>query len=133
MKESLFAYDVKGSGPVLVLLHGFTGSKQTWKNFTEAWQDRFTLVIVDLPGHGDTPPFSHSMHDLVEQLHDFFKQLNLTKFHLLGYSMGGRIALSYANVYPEQIQSLILESASPGLKDEEERKERRESDERLAT
>src|SRR5690625_6877126 len=58
--------------------------------------------------------------------------LKITKIHLLGYSMGGRTSLSFANYYPEKINSLILESASPGIADPFERQRRKEADKALA-
>ncbi|MFP3499098.1 alpha/beta fold hydrolase, partial [Pseudomonas sp. SIMBA_059] len=68
----------------------------------------------------------------MEVLHELFNELQLSNFTLLGYSLGGRVALSYVAKYPDEIKHLILESASPGLKTEQERQARRNSDEKLA-
>lgn len=132
--------NIKMSGsehlPVLVFLHGFTGSTATWHEVMNQLEGRFHMIAVDLTGHGKTSiPVEASRYQMEEQLADLeslFTQLNLTDLSLVGYSMGGRIALAYTNKYRERVKTLILESASPGLKTVEERKARKEADEKLA-
>lgn len=120
----------------LVLLHGFTGSIETWNTITELLPTSLKIVAVDLVGHGKTDKpkdlSKYSMEEQIKILHELFLKLQLRSFHLLGYSMGGRVALSYACAYPRHIQHLILESSSPGLKTEEERLTRQNADEKLA-
>ncbi|EON71645.1 2-succinyl-6-hydroxy-2,4-cyclohexadiene-1-carboxylate synthase [Lysinibacillus sphaericus] len=119
----------------IVALHGFTGSTETWRNLADALP-QVRIVAIDLIGHGQTAvPEQISRFTMLEQLRDLeevFNQLQLEKFTLLGYSMGGRIALSYAITYPARVDKLILESASPGLRSSEERKSRCERDNALA-
>ncbi|ANU16777.1 2-succinyl-6-hydroxy-2,4-cyclohexadiene-1-carboxylate synthase [Planococcus maritimus] len=121
--------------PVLVLLHGFTGSTATWNPVIEHWPD-FRVVAIDLIGHGksDSPTDKnrYAMERQLEDLESIFEKLDLNGFSLLGYSMGGRTALAYACEYPDRINELILESASPGLLLEAERLQRQEADARLA-
>ena len=120
---------------VLVALHGFTGSTATWRNLATKLPN-VRIVAIDCIGHGKTAvPEDESrftMEQQVKDLEEIVSQLHVEKFTLLGYSMGGRIALSYAIAYPERIHKLILESASPGLRTEKERNERRQSDRLLA-
>ncbi|MFC5558236.1 2-succinyl-6-hydroxy-2,4-cyclohexadiene-1-carboxylate synthase [Ureibacillus thermophilus] len=120
----------------LVLLHGFTGSTKTWQRIIELLSDTVKIVAIDLLGHGKTEspkdPSRYSMIEQVKDLEEIFQQLDLHDFTLLGYSMGGRVALSYAVRFPKRIKRLILESSSPGLQTEEEQALRRQSDERLA-
>jgi 2-succinyl-6-hydroxy-2,4-cyclohexadiene-1-carboxylate synthase len=131
--DANYWYEIHGSGKPLVLLHGFTGSSKTWRAFISNWQNDFQVITIDLPGHGKThAPYVMTMEEVCADLHLFFSKLVPDSFHLLGYSMGGRTALSYAMLYPENIKSLILESASPGLASEEEREDRRKRDEKLA-
>ncbi|WP_164216470.1 2-succinyl-6-hydroxy-2,4-cyclohexadiene-1-carboxylate synthase [Virgibacillus sp. YIM 98842] len=131
--ENTYWYEIYGTGEPLVLLHGFTGSSKTWANFIKDWQSDLQIITVDLPGHGKTDaPDITFMEEACRDLHQLFSHLNLPSFHLLGYSMGGRTALSYTMIYPEKVSSLILESASPGLAAEKEREERRARDEKLA-
>ncbi|WP_110114226.1 2-succinyl-6-hydroxy-2,4-cyclohexadiene-1-carboxylate synthase [Bacillus sp. CGMCC 1.16541] len=127
--------DVQGKGEPLLLLHGFTGSSETWKTFYTQWK-HYRLINIDIIGHGqtDSPSYVHlyTMESMCEVITCILRQLNVSKAHVLGYSMGGRLALSFATFYPQFVQSLILESASPGLETEIEREHRRQSDEALA-
>lgn len=126
--------DQRGQGAPLVLLHGFTGSASTWQRLMDALLSYHTVIAVDLLGHGrtDAPdaPARYHIEQAAADLHNLFSQITAETCHLLGYSMGGRLALYYALHYP--VRSLILESASPGLATEEERRLRRENDEKLA-
>lgn len=131
--DATYKYEIIGEGPPIVLLHGFTGSHATWSTFVSKWQSGFQLITIDLPGHGETiTQTPRTMESCCHDLQQLFDYLKLTTFHLLGYSMGGRLALSFAILYPQYISSLILESASPGLHSEDERKQRMINDERLA-
>lgn len=120
----------------IVLLHGFTGSTKTWHRVIEHLPSSIKIVTIDLLGHGKTEspkdPSRYTMIEQVKDLEEIFHQLDLHDFTLLGYSMGGRVALSYAARFPKRIKRLILESASPGLRTEEEQAARRQSDESLA-
>ncbi|MDR0137898.1 2-succinyl-6-hydroxy-2,4-cyclohexadiene-1-carboxylate synthase [Metabacillus idriensis] len=124
-----------GEGTPLVLLHGFTGSAENWHPFLGMFS-QYKVILIDLIGHGQTNSPSeferYSMEESVKDLHAIFAELHLNTFILAGYSMGGRLALTYAVQHPEQIDKLILESASPGLKSEDERMNRRENDRNLS-
>lgn len=119
-----------------VFLHGFTGSTKTWKAVIEQLPKNIRCLAVDLLGHGDTTsPIESTRYQIQQQvldLHELFVSLGMTNFTLLGYSMGGRVALAYALEYPDTVKRLILESASPGLKTSQERQDRMEADEKLA-
>jgi len=126
-----------GSGPPLVLLHGFTGSSRSWPAAAVSKLAReYTVLAVDLPGHGDSTlpagPAAFSFPDLLVDLHAGLSGAGLERFHLLGYSMGGRVALGFALQFAGIVESLTLESASPGLADTAAREERAASDDGLA-
>jgi 2-succinyl-6-hydroxy-2,4-cyclohexadiene-1-carboxylate synthase len=125
-----------GSGEPLLCLHGFTGSWETWWPLFAPLASSYRLVMPDLLGHGgsDAPadPTRYGMFETVADLAALMQALGETQFSCLGYSMGGRIALSIACLLGQRIRHLILESASPGLETEEERSQRRASDEALA-
>lgn len=131
-----YAVTSGGYGEPLVLLHGFTGTSGTWVGQFPAFEPHFEVIAPDLLGHGRTyappHPTRYTMQYAGKDLIALLDALKLQQVHLLGYSMGGRIALYTAVNYPNRIKSLILESASPGLKTEEERAKRRESDHTLA-
>lgn len=124
------------TSPTVVLLHGFSGSVKTWSEVMADLKDKFRVIAIDLIGHGQSAVIEDSlrygMNEQIVDLEEVFNQLDLKLFSLVGYSMGGRIALAYAAKYPERVTSLILESASPGLATEEERSARRKSDKMLA-
>src|SRR5690625_4895970 len=131
--DATYAYTIQGEGEVIVALHGFTGSTETWETCVKHWAKNFTVITLDLPGHGKTNTETpRTMEILCDDLNSLLRELGFHKVHMLGYSMGGRAALSFAVTYPERVHTLILESASPGLKTEEERAKRMEADERLA-
>lgn len=112
----------------LVFLHGFTGSANTWLPIIQYFPQTVRCISIDLMGHGqsDSPPnpIRYEMNEQLLDLKALLTALDVTKFTLVGYSMGGRIALAYALSYPDGITQLILESASPGLKTEQEQQMR---------
>jgi 2-succinyl-6-hydroxy-2,4-cyclohexadiene-1-carboxylate synthase len=127
--------EVSGSGYPLLLLHGFTGDLTTWDPFLDAWSG-FRLVRVDIIGHGksDSPadPKRYSMQHAVDDLIALLDKLGIEETAVLGYSMGGRLALHLALAAPGRLWGLVLESASPGIADPKERKARVASDNALA-
>jgi 2-succinyl-6-hydroxy-2,4-cyclohexadiene-1-carboxylate synthase len=123
--------------PWLLCLHGFTGSAHTWTPFGRAFGRRFWLALADLPGHGraDAPadPAAYALPQTAERLAEIAARLAAGRpLHVLGYSMGGRVALHLALARPDLVASLALEGASPGIEDRAERAARRASDEALA-
>lgn len=131
-----YSVEVCGKGHPVVLLHGFTGSLDNWKTFVSMWKSRFTLILVDIIGHGKSEAPAdykrYSMENVVADLACLLDALKVEKTHLVGYSMGGRLALSFAVTYPDRLKKIVLESTSPGLQTEKEREARRKNDEALA-
>jgi len=127
--------EVAGDGPALLLLHGFTGSTATWRPLLGHWT-AFRSIAVDLIGHGssDSPldPERYRMRRCVEDLAALLDRLAIDRAAVLGYSMGGRVALHFALSAPARLSALVLESASPGIGDPAEREARVRSDEALA-
>lgn len=128
--------EMAGDGFPLMLLHGFTGDTTTWKPFCDRWGHHSKLIIPDLIGHGKTESPNDLKRYQIEAAATDLKQLldhlNIDKVDLLGYSMGGRLALTFAILFPDRLRKLIIESASPGLEKEEERQLRRMKDGELA-
>jgi 2-succinyl-6-hydroxy-2,4-cyclohexadiene-1-carboxylate synthase len=126
----------RGEGPPLVLLHGYTGSSSTWSPFLGAFGSARAVITVDLLGHGssDSPPDPgrYRVERCVEDLTALVDHLGIDSFDLLGYSMGGRVALHLALALGNRVRGLILESASPGIPEEAERSLRLREDEALA-
>jgi 2-succinyl-6-hydroxy-2,4-cyclohexadiene-1-carboxylate synthase len=128
--------DTCGDGFPLILLHGFTGDSSTWNPFCKNWGNHSRLIMIDIIGHGKTEsPLDLNRYHILSVANDLdslMDQLGIEKADVLGYSMGGRLALTFAVRYPHRVRKLILESSSPGLALEEERQERRIQDEKLA-
>ncbi len=128
--------EVRGAGPPLLLLHGFTGSARTWDDHLPALGSRFTAIALDVIGHGlsDSPPDPerYRMERAVEDVLALLDLLGHERAAALGYSMGGRLALHLALAAPERVTSLVLESASPGIASADEREARIRSDAELA-
>jgi len=130
-------YQLNGSpaNPPLVFLHGFLGSSNDWNFAVDHLGSNYYCLRVDLPGHGQSRLENNAQYAMpatARLLVELLDQLNLPRVNLLGYSMGGRLALYLAVHYPDRFLKIILESASPGLEDSGDQKRRQEQDERLA-
>ena len=108
-----------------VLLHGFLGQGADWEALRRRWAPRPTYA-PDLPGHGATPlrPGRQSYASWARWLAARLDERGLTRVHLVGYSLGGRVALAFALTHPQRVVSLALESANPGIGDPQARAER---------
>lgn len=129
----------EAGAPAVLLLHGFAGSGGDWSPEMERLAAAgYRAIAVDLPGHGatmvraDQPLARFAMEETALDLVALLDALAVGRAHGVGYSMGGRIALSAALGHPDRFDTLTLESASPGIADATERAARLRSDEALA-
>jgi len=133
-------YEQHGSinNPTLIFLHGFLGNHSDWHHTIEQLKDHFHCIAIDLPGHGNSVTtelpletgFSHC-HQLIRFCVD---ELAVTSFALIGYSLGGRIALDYARTqHDPRLTHLLLESSHIGLQDEHDKMQRYHADVMWAT
>jgi len=129
--------EARNSAQTLILLHGFTGSAAAWGHQLDTLSDYgLRIIALDLLGHGqsDAPddPQRYTIERCQQDILAALRELGVSQGQaiLLGYSMGGRIALYTA--FSGFFGALILESASPGLEDPAEREQRRIDDESLA-
>lgn len=125
-----------GEGTPLLLLHGFTGSVATWRPFYDALTTVRQVIAVDILGHGlsESPEDAerYTQERTTEDILAVLDTLGIDTFDLLGYSMGGRVALHLAATAPQRVISLILESSTPGMRDAAERAARVIADGKLA-
>ncbi|MET0459437.1 MAG: alpha/beta fold hydrolase [Ilumatobacteraceae bacterium] len=117
----------RGSGPPVVLVHGFTQTGRSWGPVAEHLADRFEVVTVDAPGHGGS---ADVRADLVAGAELLGAAGGPATY--VGYSMGGRLCLHLAVARPELVERLVLVSATGGIDGADERAARRASDEQLA-
>ncbi|NTU44842.1 MAG: 2-succinyl-6-hydroxy-2,4-cyclohexadiene-1-carboxylate synthase [Chlorobiaceae bacterium] len=126
--------------PRIVFLHGFLGSGSDWLAVARELEREYCSVLVDLPGHGETPipkvpkegnPELFFM-ETVDALAAELRRSAAAPCFLVGYSMGGRVALALMMRHPDLFTKAVIVSASPGLRTEEEQAARRKSDEGIA-
>jgi 2-succinyl-6-hydroxy-2,4-cyclohexadiene-1-carboxylate synthase len=125
--------EVRGSGPPLVLLHGFTQTGRLWGHFGELLALSHTLVAVDLPGHGDSASVRADLPataDLVAQA--VRDQIGEEQCVLLGYSLGARVALHVGMAGSLPLSHVVFIGVTAGIEDQAERARRRVSDDALA-
>ncbi|OLS26327.1 MAG: Arylesterase [Candidatus Heimdallarchaeota archaeon LC_2] len=112
-------FEVKGQGEPLVLLHGFMNDHLIWSDlsYVKSLKNDFNLILIDLRGYGqsykphdpDEYYLTHRVKDVVAVL----DLLNLRKAHMMGYSMGGRVAFGFAKYAKERVKTLIIGGMSP--------------------
>jgi 2-succinyl-6-hydroxy-2,4-cyclohexadiene-1-carboxylate synthase len=128
------SYFVAGDGVPVTLLHGFTQSGRSWRELIAKMPPGFRWIVPDLRGHGETQTRRGapcSMDACTEDLVELWDQLGVEKTHLVGYSMGGRLAVHVAATRPDRLLSLVTIGAHAGLEDDA-REGRRRGDEVLA-
>ncbi len=132
-----FRFEEHGAAQTVLFLHGFMGQSEDWQTVQEHLAGAFNLLAIDLPGHGKSfiPPETENelnadlFFDLLNRL---LERLAIGKLNVVGYSLGGRLALQWAVKHPQKVERLVLESVNPGLKREEARQERVQADAALS-
>ncbi len=122
--------------PLIMFLHGFMGNTNEFDEAIKLLDDNFSYLILDLPGHGKTQVIGgdayYTMANTAHALINLLDELKIDKCFLVGYSMGGRLALYLTLHFPERFLKVVLESASPGLITATERLERVKRDAQIA-
>ncbi|MCB4799061.1 alpha/beta fold hydrolase [Neotamlana laminarinivorans] len=109
-KEASVFYTDSGEGETLVLLHGFLEYSGMWEAFIPELSKTNRVICVDLLGHGKTDclGYVHSMELMSETVCAVLRHLNIAKVNLVGHSMGGYVALAFADNWPEMVSGLCL-------------------------
>jgi pimeloyl-ACP methyl ester carboxylesterase len=126
-KNTSIAYTDIGKGTAIVLLHGFLENQKMWDNYIATFAKRNRVITIDLLGHGETEclGYAHSMEDNAEAVHAVLAELRIRKAILVGHSMGGYVALAFAELYPDFVKGLVLLN-STAKEDNHERKSNRD-------
>lgn len=109
-KNIEIGYSVSGEGNALVLLHGFLETSSMWDSYVTEFSETHKVITIDLLGHGKTGciGYIHTMEEMAEAIFAVVKTLRLRKIYLAGHSMGGYVALAFAEKYPDYLKGLCL-------------------------
>ena len=103
-----------GEGTPLIILHGVFGSLDNWMTLGRVFSETFLVYLVDQRNHGNSPHSDDFNYDLmVEDLKGLLDNEGLSNIHLLGHSMGGKVAMHFATKYPEYIEKLCVVDIAP--------------------
>ncbi|HKP89566.1 MAG TPA: alpha/beta fold hydrolase [Thermoleophilaceae bacterium] len=106
-------YRRAGWGPVVVLIHGITGSSATWEHVIEPLAERYTVVAPDLLGHGESakPRGDYSLGAYASGIRDLLAAIGHDRATVVGHSLGGGVAMQMAYQFPERVERLVLVSS----------------------
>ncbi|EEK77437.1 hypothetical protein bcere0009_34560 [Bacillus cereus R309803] len=118
-------YNIEGSGPVMLFLHGLGGNSNNWLYQRQYFKKSWTVVSLDLPGHGKSEGVEISFKQYANVLYELCNYLKLQKVVICGLSKGARVGVDFAIQYPSFVSSIIVVNAFPylELKDRKERLE----------
>ena len=116
-------YEDEGSGKIIVLLHGYMESIETWGEFATELSKFFRVIRIDLPGHGKTGSFSdtHEMEFMAEVVHYLLLSICDEKYFMIGHSMGGYVTLAYVEKYWSNLSGISLFHSTPFADSKEKR------------
>ena len=126
-KNTKISYTDQGKGTAVVLLHGFLENQSMWKAFVPELSKKHRIITIDLLGHGETEclGYVHTMEDQADMVHHVLHELKIRKAVLIGHSMGGYVALAFAELYPDNVKGIVLQN-STSRADSDERKANRD-------
>jgi pimeloyl-ACP methyl ester carboxylesterase len=122
-KNTKIAFTDQGKGTTVVLLHGFLENQTMWSAFVAELAKKQRIITIDLLGHGATEclGYVHTMEDQADMVHHVLHELKIRKSVLIGHSMGGYVALAFAELYPDNVKGMLLQN-STSRADSDERK-----------
>lgn len=125
-KNTTISYSDTGKGTAVVLLHGFLENKKMWETFIPVLSQKNRVITIDLLGHGDSEclGYVHSMEENAEVVQSVLKHLRIRKSVFIGHSMGGYVALAFAELFPNGIKGLVLVNSTAKADGAERKKNR---------
>ncbi|THF49457.1 alpha/beta hydrolase [Flavobacterium supellecticarium] len=126
-KNAKIAYTDTGKGTALVFLHGFLENAGMWDFYTAEFSKKYRVITIDLLGHGQSESigYIHSMEDMADAVQTVLSELRIRKAVFIGHSMGGYVALAFAELYPDHVKGMVLLN-STSRADSDERKRNRD-------
>jgi len=105
---------IHGSGAPLLVFHGLFGSADNWSTLGKRWSMHFEVHLVDLRNHGRSPHFpTHSYSEMAMDVLEYMSAHSLRSAHVLGHSMGGKVAMELACTSPKSVRSLLVADIGP--------------------
>ncbi|MFT7899834.1 alpha/beta hydrolase [Tenacibaculum ascidiaceicola] len=125
-KETTVFYTDTGKGSSIVLLHGFLENSTMWNEVVDELSKKNRVICIDLLGHGKTGcvGYIHTMEEMAEAVKSVLRELKIRRATFVGHSMGGYVALAFAEKYPKNVKGICLMN-STSQADSEERKKLR--------
>ena len=118
-------YEIHGSGPTLLLTHGYSSTSAMWKDQIEALSKHHKLVLWDMRGHGqsDYPddPAAYSEAHTVADIAALLDEVGATSAIIGGLSLGGYMSLAFYHAHPERVRALLIVDTGPGFKKDDAR------------
>lgn len=114
MKNLLLNFSHQGQGEPLIIIHGLFGSSRNWKSLAKRFAEHYQVILIDLRNHGHSPFDSNMNYQLM--VNDVFlvmQQLGIDSAHVLGHSMGGKVAMKLAQLHPGSVRSLVIADIAP--------------------
>ncbi len=113
-KNTKISFTDSGEGTAIVLLHGFLENKTMWQEYVDLFTEKYRVITIDLLGHGesDSLGYVHSMEDNASAVQEVLNHLEISESIVVGHSMGGYVGLAFAELFPENIQKLVLLNSS---------------------
>ncbi len=126
-KNTTISYSVSGKGTAIVFLHGFLEYKEMWQPLVGHFSKKYKVITIDLLGHGSSGSlgYIHKMEEQATMVKEVLKKVGVRRCFLVGHSMGGYVALSFASLFPKNVKGVSLMN-STALPDTEEKKKNRD-------
>ncbi len=125
-RDKKIHFSVQGNGKAIVMLHGFAESMEIWNYFIRKLSAKFTVISIDLPGHGRSEclDIPHTMENMADAVYEVIKSLNPGPCIMVGHSMGGYVTLAFAERYPKKLKGFTLFHSQAAADSEEARDNR---------
>jgi len=125
-KEVNIRFKEEGKGRAIILVHGFLENLEVWNKFSKDLSKQYRVISLDLPGHGrsENIAYVHTMEEMAECVRELMKTLRLRKVFMVGHSMGGYVALAFAELFPDNLKGLCLFHSTALADTPEKRKDR---------
>ena len=106
-------YRITGKGDCVILLHGYLENLEIWKNFADELSKSYQVLLIDFPGHGKSEGEANTVENMAESVNAALANLKIAKAAIVGHSMGGYVALAFADLFTAKTAGLCLFHSTP--------------------